>query len=148
MPGRDAVGAVDDVDGVLHPSGASDVLALDPRGPHAFFQLPALIDHHDRVLAAQAPGHEARHYGHRRLVVPRRALQQPLHPVRRADPASWASVQQFFGDEPLIKPAMYLRACRRGSTRAKQQASTAISSSRFSPAWPAPTIAAAAASRS
>jgi len=63
-----------------------------------------------------------------------------------ASPASSEIVQQFLRGRSLINPTMYLRACRRGPTRAKQPLSRPWSSSSFSWASVASTIAAAAAS--
>jgi len=66
-----------------------------------------------------------------------------------ASPACPASVQQFLRGRSPISPVTYLRACRRGSTRAKHGARQPISSSRFPQASVASSTAeAAAASRS
>ena len=96
VPGWGGVAGVNNVDAVGDPPGAPQVLAFHPGGVLTGLLLPRLVDHQHRISGvAQVPHREGAHRVHRLTGVPGRALQQPLHPVRRGVPG-------LLGQRPAI----------------------------------------------
>ena len=100
------IGQVHRVDPVRHPARAPHVLAFYPGSRLPGLLLAGLVDRSDHQPAPppaapcrlrQAGRREPADLPHRGQRVPRRPVQQPLHPVRRA-------VSRMLGDRPPVPP--------------------------------------------
>ncbi len=117
LPGRDPLARPDQrvpgpltyirqvhrVDPVGHPAGAPQVLALDPGRLGSLLLLAGLVQRRDtharpgagRRAALQPRHREPAHPAHRRPLIPRRPVEQPLRAVRRP-------VSDLLGDRPPV----------------------------------------------
>jgi len=80
---------------VLHAAGGAGVLALHPHGLGALLQVAGLVHHQHRPRVAQMLDQVGAEVVTHPVVVPRRAGQQVLHPIRRG-------VSGVLGDRPAV----------------------------------------------
>jgi len=100
------------------------MLTFDPSSRFTFFLLPGLIQRPDHQPPTPAPGltrsllqprhREPPNLGHRRRVIPRRPVQQPLRPVRGPVPnmlgnAPPVALRQLAQHRPHILPGLHKR---------------------------------------
>jgi hypothetical protein len=93
-----SIGGVDQVHGdlgVLDAASGAGVLALDPNGQGALFEVAGLVDDQHRPFLAQVLSDVVADVVADRIFIPYRPAQQVLHPVRVA-------VADLLGDRPAV----------------------------------------------
>jgi hypothetical protein len=110
VPGRGAVGGVDEVHRVGDLAGTANILAFHPSGPLTGLLGAALVEHQhgQPTLVGQVLHDEVTHHAHHREGVPRSPFQQPLHPVGSAVPGVLGKCPAVLAREVAEQPTQIL----------------------------------------